>query len=135
LPQLGPVRILVVDDQRDARDLIAAALNQAGADVSAVASAAQARVLLDGPIERRPDVMIADIGMPDAAGYDLIAHVRSSEPAGTRMPALAVTTYARDEDRRRALAAGFDVHLPKPVSPEALILAVQRLLVGGPDRS
>ena len=130
LPQLGPVRILVVDDQRDARDLIAAALNQAGADVSAVASTAQARVLLDGPTERRPEVLIADIGMPDATGYDLVAHLRSSEPAGVRMPALAVTAYARDEDRRRALAAGFDVHLPKPVSPEALILAVQRLLVG-----
>jgi PAS domain S-box-containing protein len=133
LPQLGPVRILVVDDQPDARDLIAATLNQAGADVSAVASAAQARVLLDGPTERRPDVLIADIGMPDATGYDLVAHVRSSETAGARMPVLAVTAYARDEDRRRALAAGFDAHLPKPVSPEALIIAVQRLLVGGVD--
>jgi CheY-like chemotaxis protein len=73
--------------------------------------------------------------MPDATGYDLVAHVRSSEPAGARMPALAVTAYARDEDRRSALAAGFDVHLAKPVSPEALIIAVQRLLAGGVDPS
>jgi len=130
VPQLGPIRILVVDDQRDARDLIAATLNQAGADVSAVASAAQARALLDGPADRRLDVLIADIGMPEAAGYELVAHVRTSEADGVRMPALAVTAYARDEDRRRALAAGFDVHLPKPVSPEALIAAVQRLIAG-----
>jgi signal transduction histidine kinase/ActR/RegA family two-component response regulator len=133
VPHLGQVRILVVDDERDARELIAAALNQAGAEVSTVASVALALPLLDGPADRRPQVLIADIGMPDETGYDLVTRIRSAEPPGTRMPALAVTAYARDEDRRRALEAGFDIHLAKPVTPEALIAAVHRFLATEPQ--
>jgi signal transduction histidine kinase/ActR/RegA family two-component response regulator len=129
--QLGPVRILVVDDERDARDLLAAALNQAGADVSSVSSADQALQLLEGSPDRRPQVLIADVGMPHASGYDLVARLRRGEAGGSRIPAVAVTGYARDEDRRRALDAGFDVHLAKPVTPEALIAAVQQLMSGG----
>jgi CheY-like chemotaxis protein len=133
VPHLGQIRILVVDDERDARDLIAAALSQAGADVLTVASVALALPLLDAPPDRRPQVLIADIGMPDESGYDLVARVRSADPPGSRMPVLAVTAYARDEDRRRALEAGFDVHLSKPVTPEALVAAVHRFFAAEPE--
>jgi signal transduction histidine kinase/ActR/RegA family two-component response regulator len=131
VPQLGHIRVLVVDDERDARELLIAALNQAGADASSVASAEQALQLLLGASDRKPQVLIADIGMPGASGYDLVRRLRIGETAGARVPALAVTAYAAADDRRRAMEAGFDGHLAKPITPEALIAAVQLVISAG----
>jgi CheY-like chemotaxis protein len=75
-------------------------------------------------------VLIADIGMPDATGYDLVRRLRRSEDTSLRIPALAVTAYAAPDDRRRALEAGFDAHLAKPITPDALIAIVQDLISG-----
>jgi len=129
-PQLEQIRVLVVDDERDARELLIAALNHAGADVSSAASAEQALQLLLGASDRKPQVLIADIGMPDATGYDLVRRLRSSEDNSLRIPALAVTAYATPGDRRRALEAGFDAHLAKPITPDALIAVVHDLISG-----
>jgi CheY-like chemotaxis protein len=92
------------------------------------------RARIDGgctPAAAKPiSVLIADIGMPDASGYNLVRRLRIGETSGARIPALAVTAYAADDDRRRALEAGFDGHLAKPITPEALIAAVQHVLSG-----
>ncbi len=129
--QLRQIRVLVVDDERDARELLTAALNHVGADVSSVGSAEQALRLLLGASDRKPELLIADIGMPDASGYELVRRLRIGETGGAHLPALAVTAYAADDDRRRALEAGFDGHLAKPITPEALIAAVQHVMSGG----
>ena len=126
--RLHETRVLVVDDERDARDLMAASLGQFGAAVSAVASVSQALTLLEAPEPVRPQILIADIGMPGEDGYELIGRVRSLAGEASRIPALAVTAYASDDDRRRALASGFDHHLAKPVTPVALVNAVAKLL-------
>ena len=128
VPELGGIRILVVDDESDARELLAAALSQAGAEVSSVASAEAALPLLEGAGDRKLHLLIADIGMPGATGYELVTRLRRTETSGSRIPAVAVTAYARSEDSRKALDAGFDLHLAKPISPETLIAAVQFLM-------
>jgi PAS domain S-box-containing protein len=130
VPELGRVRILVVDDESDARELLATALSQAGAEVLSVASAEAALQLLEAAGDRRPQLLIADIGMPGATGYELVSRLRRGETSGSRIPAVAVTAYARGEDSRKALDAGFDLHLAKPISPETLIAAVQLLMSG-----
>ncbi|HEU4926705.1 MAG TPA: ATP-binding protein [Vicinamibacterales bacterium] len=131
VPELGGIRILVVDDESDARELLAAALSQAGAEVSSVASAEAALQLLESAGDRKLQLLIADIGMPGATGYELVTRLRRSETSGSRIPAVAVTAYARSEDSRKALDAGFDLHLAKPISPETLIAAVQFLMSAG----
>ena len=125
-PLLG-LRVLVVDDDEDARDLIVAVLGCSGAEVRSSGSAAEALATLRG---WRPDVLLSDIGMPREDGYDLIARVRALDDAqGGRVPAAALTAYARDEDRRLARAAGFQMHMAKPVNPSELVAAVARLAV------
>jgi CheY-like chemotaxis protein len=96
-------------------------LAEYGADVRAAASAAEA---VEAAVNFVPDVLVSDIGMPDEDGYLLLARLRSG---GGKFRAIALTAYARDEDRSRALAAGFDRHLTKPVSPEELVEAVAKL--------
>jgi CheY-like chemotaxis protein len=119
------VGVLVVDDEEDTRDLLATALGHEGAEVQAVASAPEALRALR---ERRPDVLVCDIGMPDVDGYALLSQVRALSPEeGGLVPALALTAYARPDDRRRALSAGYQVHLAKPVDPDELISAVARM--------
>jgi CheY-like chemotaxis protein len=117
--------VLVVDDEADARELIAAVLGQSGAEVATAASAAEA---LDSLTRVRPHVLVSDISMPGDDGYALLRRVRelSLERHG-RVPAVALTAYARAEDRERALAVGFASHVPKPVEPAELVDVVARL--------
>ncbi len=126
---LDGIRVLVVDDEADARDLISTVLQAGGARVTAVASAAEA---LDVLARQRPDVLVSDIGMPDEDGYALIRKVRAL-PAerGGRIPAAALTAYAGKDDRHRVLEAGYQQHVPKPVEPAMLTALVATLAWGG----
>jgi CheY-like chemotaxis protein len=126
--QLDGVRVLVIDDEPDARELIAVILTRAGADVSTAASADEGLQLLG---RMRPVVIVSDIAMPDADGYELIQGVRKLPPGdGGSTPAIALTAYAREEDRRRALSCGYQAHLTKPVEPAQLVAAVAELAHG-----
>jgi signal transduction histidine kinase/ActR/RegA family two-component response regulator len=122
---LSGTRVLLVDDDKDTRDFLAAALTSAGAELRAVGDAATA---FDLVISWRPEVIVSDIAMPQQDGYTLIRRIRAL-PAdqGGRMPAVALTALARPKDRVRALAAGFQTHLPKPVDPSELVLVVANL--------
>jgi len=125
LPSLRGVSILVVDDALDARESLAMLLEECGAHVTAVASAPEA---LEALASARPDVLVSDLAMPGLDGYALVARLRSLEADGaTPVPALALSAYARTEDRERALAAGFQAHVAKPVEPIEIASAVARL--------
>ncbi|HEY7544837.1 MAG TPA: response regulator [Blastocatellia bacterium] len=120
---------LVVDDEADARELLTTLLQQYGARVTAAASAAEALSVLS-KLEpgRQPDVLVSDIGMPDVDGYALIRQVRMLDPErGGRIPAIALTAYGRSIDRIRALSAGFQMHMPKPVEPAELAMVIASL--------
>jgi PAS domain S-box-containing protein len=122
LRDLSGVRILVVDDDRDARELIARILADCNASVS---TAASAREGLAAVRKAAPDLLISDLGMPEADGFELLSRVRALGPeCGGNVPALALTAFARSEDRLRALEAGFSDHISKPVEPSELIAAV-----------
>ena len=124
-PALRGLKVLVVDDQPDARDLVREILVQAGAEVVAADSAAQALEILD---DARPDVLLSDLEMPGASGYELIRRVRQRSPSeGGRVPAAALTAYARLEDRTRALRSGFQMHVAKPLNPNELVAIVASL--------
>jgi signal transduction histidine kinase/ActR/RegA family two-component response regulator len=122
---LSGVRVLVVDDQPDARELLALVLERAGAVVATADSPDDAvRLLKASPA----DVLVSDIGMPGEDGYEFVGRVRSLPASeGGRVPAVALTAYATEEDRRRALDAGFEEHIAKPVEPSALVAAVAAL--------
>ena len=124
-PDLAGVRVMVVDDDRDARELLTATLGYYGADVTAAESAAEALVLLP---EVRPDVLLSDIGMSGEDGYSFIRRVRAL-PAdrGGLIPAVAITAYATAGDRAQAMNSGFQLHVPKPFDPIDLARTVQRL--------
>jgi PAS domain S-box-containing protein len=125
-PQLDRLRILVVDDEEDTRDLLRTALEQCGSEVVTAGSAMEALEALE---KSKPDVLISDIGMPEEDGYALIRKVRALSAArGGKVPAIALTAYARTEDRVRALVAGFQVHLPKPIEPVELVAVVASLV-------
>jgi PAS domain S-box-containing protein len=122
---LAGIRVMVVDDEEDARDILAAALEESGADVVPLASADAA---LESLPAVRPHVLLSDIEMPAKDGYALMEAVRALPPAqGGLTPAIAITAYARVEDRVRALGAGFDLHIAKPIQLEELRAAVSRL--------
>jgi PAS domain S-box-containing protein len=121
---LRGLRVLVVDDEPDARELVSIVLRGAGAEVLHAATATEALTLIE---RDRPDVLISDIAMPGRDGYDLIREVRRSGDERAGLPALALTAYARHEDRERALAAGYHRYAAKPVDPEALTREVARL--------
>ena len=115
-------RVLVVDDQEDARDLITTILRSLGAHADTAASVSDA---LQKMALKRPHVLLADIAMPGADGYALIHEVRREDARmGTRLPAAAITAYVGDGDRDKVLAAGYDCHVPKPVTQSALVDAV-----------
>ena len=113
------LKLLIVDDDPNTRTLLSEALEGRGADVRASASAREARQTL---VLWHPDLMISDVGMPRENGYDLIRLVRELPPeAGGRTPAIACTGYARPEDRVRAMHAGFDAVVAKPVDVDVLV--------------
>jgi CheY-like chemotaxis protein len=125
-PILDGVRVLVAEDEQDTREVLTVILQQCGAEVQAVASAGEAFEILRA--DWKPDVLVSDIEMPGEDGYVLIRRLRALEAErGGRIPAAALTAYARSEDRMRALSAGFQVHVPKPVEPEELIAVVASL--------
>jgi PAS domain S-box-containing protein len=117
--------VLVVDDQADARELVAQLLVECGAAVRQAASAAEA---MREFVAQPPDVLLSDIGMPERDGYELIREIRRLPPdEGAQVPALALTAFARPEDRTLALQAGYQAHLAKPIQPHELAAAVARL--------
>ncbi|WP_026735402.1 PAS domain S-box protein [Fischerella sp. PCC 9605] len=125
IPSLKGLRVLIVDDEADARDLVVAILSEYGAEVMAVASAHET---LDTLPHFQPHVLISDIGMPQEDGYTLIRKVRSLPQKQWRnIPAVALTAHASPEDRAQALLAGFQLHVPKPVSPIELAVVVANL--------
>jgi PAS domain S-box-containing protein len=119
---LSALKLVVVDDHADARDLIKRVLEECGAEVLVAVSAAEALLLVE---RHKPDVLISDIGMPDIDGYELLRRVRTlGAPRGGRVPAVALTAFARSQDRTRALHAGYLAHLAKPVEPSELIATI-----------
>ena len=122
LPSLDGISVLVVDDEKDAREVIVAILEQRGARTLEAASVEEALAMLD---EERPDVLVSDIGLPEEDGYSLMRRIRAlPRERGGGIPAAALTAYARTEDRMQALLAGFQIHVPKPVQPAELIAVV-----------
>jgi PAS domain S-box-containing protein len=118
------LELLVVDDDEDARDLIASALQQAGGCVRSAPSVGEALVLIES---RLPDIVITDIAMPHATGFDLVRQVRA-DPRSAATPVIALTAYSRAEDRAQALSLGFNAHIGKPFSPSALVSLVASLV-------
>jgi len=125
VPSLDGIHVLVVDDDSDARELVTAVLVASGAQVVSATSAVEA---LHELARKRFDVLVSDIGMAEMDGYDLISQVRGlSAECGGRIPAAALTAFAGIEDQKRALSAGYQVHIPKPIAPDELTTAVASL--------
>jgi signal transduction histidine kinase/ActR/RegA family two-component response regulator len=125
LARLDGLRVLLVEDEPDTRDMLAAVLQRAGAAVRAAASVAEALILLE---EQLPDVLLSDIALPGEDGYSLIRKLRSRPPErGGKLPAVALTAYAKPEDRGKALSAGYQWHIPKPIEPVELTAVVASL--------
>jgi CheY-like chemotaxis protein len=122
---LSSLHVLLVEDEADGRELMAEVLSAAGAIVAAASSVREAIASFESS---RPSILVSDIGMPGEDGYSLIRRIRSM-PAdrGGQVPAIAVTAYAREEDRLRALGAGFQAHVAKPVDPADLLRTVARM--------
>jgi PAS domain S-box-containing protein len=125
LPSLQGLKVLVVDDEADTRELIGEVLKEVGSEVITCRSVEEALVALE---QHKPDILISDLGMPDEDGYSLISKIRAlpSEQGG-HIPAAALTAYARTEDRMRVLRSGFQFHLPKPVDSAELVTVVASL--------
>ena len=122
---LSGLRVLVVDDEADTRDLLVTALERCGAQVTAVPTVPDALAAFDRLL---PDVLLSDIGVPGEDGYSLIRKLRArSAELGGNVPAAALTAYARSEDRIRALAAGFQAHLAKPIDPAEVVATIAAL--------
>jgi CheY-like chemotaxis protein/two-component sensor histidine kinase len=130
---LEGLRVLLVEDEADARDLLVMMLESYGAKVTAASSAAEALKAME---EATPDVLVSDIAMPVIDGYALIRRIRSLESErGAPIPAVALTAYARGEDRQNALEAGYQVHVPKPVEPGDLASVLAQLTRGRGPRA
>lgn len=125
LPSLQGLKVLVVDDEADTRELIREVLKECGSEVITSCSAAEALAALE---KHKPDILISDLGMPDEDGYSLIAKIRAlPSERGGQIPAAALTAYARAEDRMRVLRSGFQFHLPKPVDSAELVTVIASL--------
>ncbi len=123
---LADTQVLVVDDEPDIRDLVTFILQDYGVQVTAVSSAQEALQALSESI---PDVLISDIGMPKTDGYMLMREVRSRSPQqGGNVPAIALTAYAGEMNQQQAIAAGFQMHISKPVDPDVLVKAIADLI-------
>lgn len=125
LPRLEGVHVFLVDDEPDARELLRTVLQDQGAKVTSFVTAEEALATLK---TTRPTVLVCDIGMPKMDGYQLIRALRALEPRGDRLPALALTAFARAEDRKRSLVAGYQAHLAKPFDVAELILLIADLV-------
>ncbi len=122
---LEGLRVLVVDDEADARELLTTILTQYGAEVTAVATAGEA---IEAIQKSQLDVLVSDIGMPGEDGYTLIRKIRALDPnQGGKIPAVALTAYAGVQDQRKTLSGGFQIHLPKPVNPSQLATVLSNL--------
>jgi len=135
LPSLAGIRVLLIDDQREARESLATLLGQAGASVQAAASGKEALQLLDASGEAgTPEVLVCDIAMPDEDGYRTLRRIREWEGARTgravHRPAIALSAFTQREDRIRALSEGFQMHLTKPVAPAELIIVISSVARG-----
>jgi PAS domain S-box-containing protein len=128
LRDLGGMHVLVVDDEADARELIKRILSDCNANVTTAANAAEALAAVE---RERPALLVSDIGMPEVDGFELLSQVRALGPErGGRLPAIALTAFARSEDRLRALQCGFRDHVSKPVEPAELVNAVAQAVQG-----
>jgi hypothetical protein len=127
LPRLDGMHVFAIDDEPDARDLLRTVLEDQGATVTRFTTAQEALAALKSI---KPTVIVCDVGMPDMDGYQLIRKLRADEPRHDRIPALALTAFARAEDRKRSLVAGYQAHLAKPFDVGELILVIAGL-VGG----
>ena len=125
LPSLKGLTILVVEDEADAREMVTLILEQCNAQIITADSVQQA---LSKYEKYQPDILISDISMPSEDGYDLIRKIRHNQIGKSNIPAIALTAYAREEDKQQALAAGFDRHLPKPIEPFRLIESLLELI-------
>jgi CheY-like chemotaxis protein/anti-sigma regulatory factor (Ser/Thr protein kinase) len=125
LPSLQGLKVLVVDDEADTRELICEVLKECGSEVITSRTVAEALEALE---RHKPDILISDLGMPDEDGYSLISKIRAL-PAerGGQIPAAALTAYSRAEDRMRVLRSGFQFHLPKPVDSAELVTVIASL--------
>ncbi len=130
---LNGLRVLVVDDNVDTLELVTIILGEYGTEVITAASATEAiEAITQGArgaiTQLKPNILISDIAMPGVDGYSLIRKVRTlSSERGGRIPAIALTAYASEEERTRILAAGFQMHIPKPVEPSELVAVVAKL--------
>lgn len=125
LPSLAGLKVLVVDDEADTRELIREVLRECGAEVILSPSAAEALEALE---QHKPNILVSDLGMPDEDGYSLITKIRALPPErGGHIPAAALTAYARAEDRMRVLRSGFQFHLPKPIDSAELVTVIASL--------
>ncbi|MCC5656140.1 PAS domain S-box protein [Nostoc sp. XA010] len=125
-PDLNGVKVLLVDDERDTRELIAFILEQSGAIVTQTASAMEALRIIP---EFQPNLLLSDIGMPEVDGYMLMRRIRAMSPEmGGTIPAIALTAYAAEADHQQAIAAGFGQHITKPVEPAKLVRAIANLI-------
>ena len=144
--QLAGIRVLLVEDDDDSRNLLSLILERYGAGVFAVASSAEAQAAFS---QNRPDILISDIGMADEDGYELIRKIRrlpvqrsllgpvflnDDRPLPSAVPAIALTGYATSKDRERALSAGYQLHLAKPVEPDDLVTAIRKLVLNAEDK-
>jgi signal transduction histidine kinase/CheY-like chemotaxis protein len=118
---LAGIRVLVVEDQPDTRELVRRMLESHGAKVSEAATATEALELVD---HDRPNMLLSDIGLPDIDGYELVMRIRRRKDVLASMPAIALTAFARPEDRTRAIRAGYQAHVAKPVEPDELLMTV-----------
>jgi CheY-like chemotaxis protein len=131
------IHVLAVDDERDALSLVTEVLETAGARVTTAQSVEEALSRVDGDL---PDVVVADLGMPLLDGFQLITRLRRHrDPRIREIPAAALTAYARPDDRMKALRAGFQIHLAKPIDPAELVTTIaalaRRFIEHGPDDS
>ena len=121
---LSGIKVLLVEDDPGTQEFVTFVLEQHQADVTATSSAQEA---LEALARSKPDLLVLDIGMPGVDGYTLMRQIRSMMPQGGQIPAIALTAYAGEQDQQQALAAGFQMHVPKPIEPEELVAVVARL--------
>jgi len=130
-PMLTGLRVLLVEDEPDARELLLLTLKVSGATVEAVDSA---ELALNNLGSFKPDVLLSDIGLPFESGYDLLRKLRASQSEFSDIPAVALTAFASEKDRQLALKSGFQVHLAKPVEPQLLVETILHVANGKPGR-